>query len=93
MSGNKKQKIKKETVQEFLDRGGQIQRLPYIPPDTNMQLNRGIKSVPPMPAHQMSLDEGAHYFAERKQVKPKKADFSGIDMDLIPDSLKQELGI
>ena len=89
---NKKQKqIKRETVEEYLARGGKVERLPYIEPSYNSGYNK-IHAPTPLPPHQMSIDEGAHYFAERKKSK-KKADYSGIDMDLIPEDLKKSLGV
>ena len=92
MSAKKTKQMKKETVEEYLARGGKVERLPYIPPERTGKYDK-IHSAPPMPVHEMSLDEGAHFFAERPKRRVKKPDYSSVDMELISDELKELLGV
>jgi hypothetical protein len=60
----------RETVEEFLARGGVIQ---VIPPQTPPEVPIMVKATSTPDNNIMSLDEGAHYFAEnRKGNKPAK---------------------
>jgi hypothetical protein len=59
--------MKKETVEEFLARGGIIQK---IPAQVFTETPHLLKTSSPPIDGIMSLDDGAHYFAEnRKTIK------------------------
>lgn len=80
--------MRKETIEEFLARGGKIQKIDPQPiPDSTTI----VKSTAKTPVKLQSLAEGAHFFAEKtKRTQPKKElDLTGIDMELLPDGLAE----
>lgn len=80
---------KVETVEEYLARGGQIERLPYIPPADKKEY---IKVSSPVNVNLMNLDEGQHFFAE-KATRKRKVKEIHIDTKLIPAALLAKLGL
>ena len=57
--------MKRETIKEFLARGGVIQR---IPPQAQVEVPHQLKASSAPEGKILSLDEGAHYFAENRKV-------------------------
>lgn len=78
-----------ETVEEFLARGGQIERLPYIPPPDKKDF---IKVTAALNINLMSLDEGQHFFSE-KTIRKRKPKEVKINKSLIPEALLAKLGL
>jgi hypothetical protein len=78
-------KTTEELIQEFLDNGGEIEKLPTIEPDNKQTIGSTTKKTPQI----MTLPEGADMFGEKqkRRKKVKKQDFSDIDLDLIPEHL------
>jgi len=77
----------RETVEEFLARGGEAQKLDYIPPE---EVKIVIKcSSTPLTLANMSLAEGAHYFGVINKHKntPKKKNVK-IDVNQLPEHLR-----
>jgi hypothetical protein len=77
-----------ETVEEFLARGGSINRLPEATRDPVPDVIR--KTVAGGPAVFLSLDDADLFYGEaRKGAKPKKPKPSlKIDLDALPPALK-----
>lgn len=64
---------KKETIEEFLARGGRIQKFECVEPEEKNQPIRsnttgGLPEI-------MTLSDGAHYFGETRKKKPTRKDF------------------
>ena len=78
-------KTNQELIEEFLANGGEIEKLDYIEPDTKSVVGSTTKKVPEL----MSLEEAELMFGEKqkRRKKKKEADFSDIDLDLIPEHL------
>lgn len=80
--------LKKETVEEFLARGGEIQRVPYEAPDDINHVRSTVQKV----AEPMSLLEGALLFSEKiRRKKKKKEPLAGIDISALPEGLLEKL--
>lgn len=78
-----------ETIEEFLARGGNIEKL-----DIQGEVkDRAIGSVTKQKASIMSLAEGELLFGEKgkRTKKVKESDYSNINFDLIPESLRKIL--
>jgi hypothetical protein len=76
----------KETVEQFLARGGQIQRLASIKPDLKQRIQLNPKSSQGL----MDLDEGAHFFSEFKVPKNKKPNKkTTLDVSALPEHLRK----
>ena len=65
---------KVETVEEFLARGGTIEKVPYIEPELKEESIRANTSggLPVI----MTLSDGAHYFGENRKKKQTTEDFA-----------------
>lgn len=92
----KKVEIKKvETMEEFLARGGKIQKIEYKTPEAKGDLVRSSAGGTGLPTI-MSLSDGAHFFGETRKKKPTKEDFdkkvnkSNLPQDVI-DSLTKSI--
>lgn len=75
-----------ETIEEFLARGGQIEKVDnptFVKPKI-------IGSVTKKQTSLMTLAEGELFFGEKgkRTKKVKETDYSGINFDLIPEHLK-----
>lgn len=74
--------MKKESVEEYLARGGTVEKLPYMGSPEQIQpvkVTAGINSM-------MSMEEGALYNGDKKKTKKKpavKVDKSKIPADLL----------
>ena len=80
-----------QLIQEFLDKGGEIEVLPSVEVTQSHVVGSTIKKVPVL----KTLPE-AELLYGRKQVKKKKVkkpDYTNINMDLIPDHLKKLLKV
>lgn len=79
---------KVESVEEYLARGGSIQRLPQKSRDREVEVVR--KTGAAGPAIFLSLDEADLFYGEaRKGSKPKKAKPSlRIDLEALPPALR-----
>lgn len=60
--------MKKETVEEFLFRGGNIT---LVPKQVLVEVPAPVKVSSTSDGHTMSLDEGAHFFAESRKLNKK----------------------
>jgi hypothetical protein len=81
-------KIMVETIQEFLARGGSINKVAPIIVDAKPDIVR--KTVAGEPAIIMTLDEADLFYGEaRKGSKPKKTKPSlKIDLNALPEALR-----
>lgn len=81
-----KQKTTDELLKEFLANGGKIQKIPAVPYEHDERVSSTAKKVPEI----KTLAEGELLYGEKKKVKKKKKkpDYSGINMDLIPEHIK-----
>lgn len=78
---------KYESVEEFLARGGKIDKL-----DKGTELkSKPIGSTTKKQTTLMTLAEGELFFGEKgkRTKKVKEADYSGINFDLIPEHLRK----
>jgi hypothetical protein len=84
---SKKECLKVETVEEFLARGGKIERIP--PKVEEEEEAVVIKPSTLGPPTLYSLDEAQHFFGKKKVVKkkPKTPNFKNINKDILPESL------
>jgi len=82
---------KRETVEEFLARGGKITKCPMPEPRSDDVTARGTTRKPVV---LLSWAEADLLYGEKKvsTAAPKKAP-ALIDLSLIPDDLKKELGL
>ncbi len=81
------EKTNEQLIEEFLANGGEIEVIPPVEPEESRMVRSTIKKVP----EPMTLPE-AEFMYGRKQVKKKKIkkpDFSNINMDLIPEHLRE----
>jgi hypothetical protein len=85
-----KQKV--ETMEEFLARGGKVQVFPAVKPEED---NLVRPTTAPGLASLMSLDDGAHFFAEKKEkrTRQKKDPLKGINVDALPPEVRALLKI
>lgn len=81
-------KFKKETIDEFLARGGVISKLPAVPLDKNSDPIKATSASGPVVI--LSMEEADLYYGEaRKGSVPKKAKSSAkIDINALPESLR-----
>lgn len=81
--------MKKETVAEFLARGGTINRVPAASRERTPEV---IRNTSTGPANLMTLEEADLFFGEAKKgLKPKKVKPSlKIDLDALPPALRQK---
>jgi hypothetical protein len=84
---------KTETVAEFVARGGKIQVFPEAERSVTAPVVR--PTTPAATANLMSLDEGAHFFAEIKPKKKRKVKdlFKDIKVEFLPEDIRKLLGI
>lgn len=82
--------MKKESIDEFLARGGVIKIIPTIAPEAKPEIMRGALGGP---INLLTLDEHNLYHGEKRVVKegstPKKTGPS-IDFSALPEALKQK---
>jgi hypothetical protein len=76
-------------IEEFLEKGGQIEVLPPEEYEQKAVIRSTVKKVPEL----KTLSEGAFLYT-KKQVKKhkKKIDFSDIQMEHIPEHLRKLVG-
>lgn len=81
--------MKKETIEEYLARGGEITRVPeHVPEEPKKEITcRSTSKTPHKPMH---ITEGAVYWGENKKKKKKAKKFTG-DVDALPSSLVELL--
>ena len=82
----KKDKTTDELLKEFLANGGEVKKIPAIPHEVSLKVNSTAKTTVEL----LTLAEGEELFAAKKKTnaKAKQPDYSGINMDLIPDHIK-----
>ena len=80
-------KTNEDLVREFLNNGGKIEVLPTVENTVCPVINNLNKKQVTL----LTLEEADLMYGKKneKQVKPKKQDFSSINMELIPDHLKR----
>ena len=71
----------KETIEQYLARGGKVERLDPVVPDFKQKISQSAKQV-----SIMDLDEGAHFFSEFKPRKKKAK--KTLDVSALPHFLK-----
>lgn len=98
---SKRKEAKLETLEEFLARGGSITKVETPPLKDEIT----VKSTSTGPAQLYSLEDGAHFFAEKREgsadtktpiKKVEKEDIlknPNINYDLIDEELRRKLGI
>lgn len=94
MAKKNNKNIKHETVEEFLARGGKVQKLdPVEREDKDISVRRTTAG----PANLMTLEEGALLFTEKikRKKKEKKLDNKEVDYwsSQLPDDVKKKLGL
>jgi hypothetical protein len=62
--------MKKETLEEFLARGGEIKKYDPVEPEEKVEVIKPVHAS----AHLMSLDEGALFFSERQKRRKASAE-------------------
>ena len=84
-------KSDEELIKEYLDNGGEVEQLPPIVEEkTNNPVGNVTKKIPNI----KTLPEGEFlYGRKQKKRKKKKPDYSGIDMNHIPEHIKKKLKI
>ena len=72
----------KETVEEYLKRGGKVERLDSVQPNFSQRISSSanVQSI-------ISLDEGAHFFSEFKPKKTKSK--KKLNVSSLPDFLRK----
>jgi hypothetical protein len=86
------EKMKVETIEEFLARGGVIKKYPPHPYETDNVVKptttQGVQNL-------MSLDEGAHFFSEMKpkKTRKKKDPLKDVDVNQLPESIRKLFNI
>ncbi len=85
---NSRKSNKVETINDFLARGGKINRIPMAAKEPQVEVIRKTNSG--TPAVFLTLEEADLYHGEaRKGAKPKKQKPSlKIDLDVLPPALK-----
>jgi len=80
-------KTNKELLEEFLAKGGKIQKIPTVPYEKTHAIGSTAKKVPEL----KTLAEGELLYGENRKLKKKKKkpDYSDINMDLIPNHIKK----
>jgi len=73
--------VKKETIEEYIARGGVIQKIPAVVPNLSQKILVQSNS-----REIMGLEDGAHYFSE---FKPKKRLNKKLDLSALPDSIRK----
>lgn len=84
-------KSTEELIQEFLDNGGEIEKLPPAEYEDKQTIGSTTKKVPDI----KTLPEAELLYGKKqvKRKKQKKPDYSDINMDLIPDHIKKLLKV
>lgn len=80
--------MKKESLEEFLARGGQITK---VPTEQRKETPSVIKTQSGGPAHLMSLEEGALFYSEikdKKESTPKES--PKLDINALPEVLRKK---
>lgn len=83
--------FKKETVEEFLARGGEINKVPYKEPEFKARPIPLASKVP----EQMDLTKGELFFAEDTRKKKSWIDKakSFSELNMVPEDLLKKLGL
>lgn len=79
---------KRETVEEYLARGGVITK---CPPNEQVEEDHKVNPTPAAGATMMSLAEGALYYSESKAKKEKKVPEKAINFAVLPANLLKYL--
>lgn len=79
--------MKKETIEEFLARGGKIQRFATVDPEVKEPT---ISSTNKGPAVILTLDDGNLYYGEGKVSKTKKKSSPKIDLSALPEAIRNK---
>lgn len=84
-------KTTEQLIQEFLDNGGEIEKLEEIKPEHKYTIGSTVKKIPVL----KTLPEAELLYGKKqvKRKKIKKPDYTNINMDLIPDYLKELLKV
>lgn len=80
-------KTNEELINEFLANGGEIEKVDSIP----LKSKTNVGSICKKTTNLMTLSEGEELFGEKQDrvKKEKEADFSDINIDLIPEHLRK----
>ena len=80
-------KTDQELIEEFFARGGTVEKITHV----EMQNRQVIGSTSKKTPNLLTLQEGEELFGEKQDrvKKEKEADFSGINVDLIPEHLRK----
>lgn len=79
-------KTDQELLEEFLNGGGTVETLETIEPKSRTNVGSISKKTPTL----ITLAEGEELYGEKAEriKKEKEADYSGINIDLIPEHLR-----
>ena len=83
----KKEKTHEEILEEFIAKGGIVEKIPYVEPKENRMIGSFSKKAPEL----LTLEEAELLYGQKQEKKKtiKKPDLSGIDMNLIPEHLRK----
>lgn len=78
-------KSTEELIKEFLEKGGQIEKVDYVEPVSKAIVGSTNKGPPNL----MTLAEAEELYGikQNREKKKKVPDYSGIDLSLIPEHL------
>jgi hypothetical protein len=80
-----KKQTKRETVEEFLARGGKITKCSYKEPELK---NKVISTSNAGPAVILTLSEADLFFGETKVKKKAAKPVAKVDINMLPEALK-----
>ena len=81
-------KTDEELIKEFLNNGGEVEKLETI----ELKSKTNVGSISKKTTQLLTLPEGELMYGEKKKPREKKikeVDFSGINADLIPEHLRK----
>lgn len=78
---------KTESIEEFIKRGGVINKLPLVNQEHKEEV---LKQATHGPVTFLSLEEADLFYGEAKVSKAKKQKKSTVDMSALPEALKNK---
>lgn len=78
-------KSDRDLIKEFLEKGGQIEKIDYVEPTHRPNIGSTNKGPPNL----LTLGEAEELYGvkQNREKKKKTPDYSGIDLSLIPEHL------
>jgi len=80
-------KTKTESINEYLARGGKINRMPYM----GQNIDEVLRENNAGPVNILSFEEADLFYGESKSTKPKRQKTtSRIDLSALPEALREK---